>query len=209
FGMPFYAMAFLVSGLFGMFMIGTVPDLGALSEVSVLLALLKLMGIWGLLFVWVTQTRINTANYYLAAVNLEALVQLFGKLPFGRIGWAIAVGAIVYVLMLADVFAYLLSALAYQGIFVVAWVAVAMAHILIDRYSVLVGGTIEYRSSHVPAFNPLGIGAWFVAAAVGIWLHVWGGGYAELSAPATAVIAFCIYAAGLTQARRSWFLAAG
>lgn len=116
FGMPFYAMAFVVSGLFGMFMIGTVPDLGALSEVSVLLALLKLMGVWGLLFVWVTQTRINTANYYLAAVNLEALAQLFGRVPFGRFGWAIAVGAIVYVLMLANVFAYLLTALAYQGI---------------------------------------------------------------------------------------------
>ncbi|MFS9599531.1 allantoin permease, partial [Klebsiella variicola] len=76
------------------------------------------------LFVWVTQTRINTANYYLAAVNLEALVQLFGKPPFGRIGWAIVVGAIVYLLMLIDVFSYLLQALAYQGIFVVAWVAV-------------------------------------------------------------------------------------
>ncbi len=209
FGMPFYAMAFVVSGLFGMFMIGTVPDLGALSEVSVLLALLKLMGVWGLLFVWVTQTRINTANYYLAAVNLEALVQLFGRLPFGRFGWAIAVGAIVYVLMLADVFAYLLTALAYQGIFVVAWVAVAMAHILIDRYSALVGDTIEYRSSHVPTFNPLGISAWFIAAAMGIALHIWGGAYAELSAPATAIIAFVIYAAGLSQARRSWFLAAG
>jgi purine-cytosine permease-like protein len=208
FGIPFYAMAFLVSGLFGMFMIGTVPDLGALSEISVLMALLKLMGIWGLLFVWVTQTRINTANYYLAAANMEALVQLFGKVPFGRIGWAIVVDIVVYLLMLADVFAYLLQALAYQGIFVVAWVAVAMAHILIDRYSTLVGETIEYRSAYVPAFNPLGITAWFVAAAIGIGLHVWGGAYAELSAPATAVIAFCIYAVGLTQAKRSWFLAA-
>jgi purine-cytosine permease-like protein len=208
FGMPFYAMAFLVSGLFGMFMIGTVPDLGALSEVSVLLALLKLMGIWGLAFVWVTQTRINTANYYLAAVNMEALVQLFGKLPFGRIGWAIAVGVIVYVLMLADVFSYLLQALAYQGIFVVAWVAVAMAHILSDRYASLSDGTLEFRSTHVPAFNPLGITAWIVAAAVGIGLHVFGGGYAELSAPATALLAFAIYAVGLMFARREWFFAA-
>lgn len=125
-------------------------DLGAVTEVSVLLALLKIMGIGGLLFVWVTQTRINTANYYLAAVNLEALVQLFGKPPFGRIGWAIVVGAIVYLLMLIDVFSYLLQALAYQGIFVVAWVAVAMAHIFSSRYEQLVGSTIEYRSSHVP-----------------------------------------------------------
>jgi hypothetical protein len=72
-----------------------------------------------------------------------------------------------------------------------------------------VGSAIEYRSSHVPAFNPLGISAWFVAAAVGIALHVWGGAYAELSAPATAVLAFSIYAVGLMQARRSWFLVAG
>ncbi|MGO8134336.1 allantoin permease, partial [Rhizobium ruizarguesonis] len=43
FGMPFYVMVFLVSGLFGMFMVGTVPDLGAVTEVSVLLALLKIM----------------------------------------------------------------------------------------------------------------------------------------------------------------------
>lgn len=208
FGTPFYLMVFLVSGLFGMFMVATVPDVGA-TEVSVLLALLKLMGIWGLLFVWVTQTRINTANYYLAAVNMEALVAAFGKLPFGRIGWAIVVGAIVYVLMLADVFSYLLQALAYQGIFVVAWVAVAMAHILSDRYDQLAGGNPEYRLGYVPSFNPLGLTAWFVAAAVGIALHLSGGTYAEASAPATAVIAFVIYAAGLRSAKRSWFFAAG
>ncbi|KAB2674733.1 purine-cytosine permease family protein [Brucella tritici] len=208
FGTPFYLMVFVVSGLFGMFMVATVPDVGA-TEVSVLLALLKLMGIWGLAFVWITQTRINTANYYLAAVNMEALVAAFGKMPFGRIGWAIAVGAIVYVLMLADVFAYLLQALAYQGIFVVAWVAVAMAHILSDRYDRLSGGTVEYRSEQVPALNPLGLTAWFGAAAIGILLHVSGGSYADFSAPATAVVAFAIYAAGLRSARRSWFFAAG
>lgn len=208
FGTPFYLMVFLVSGLFGMFMVATVPDVGA-TEVSVLLALLKLMGLWGLLFVWVTQTRINTANYYLAAVNLEALVAAFGKLPFGRMGWAVVVGAIVYVLMLADVFSYLLQALAYQGIFVVAWVAVAMAHILSDRYDRLAGGNPEYRLGYVPSFNPLGLTAWFAAAAIGIALHLSGGTYAEASAPATAIIAFVIYAAGLRGARRSWFFAAG
>lgn len=206
FGMPFYIMVFLVSGLFGIFMIGTVPDLGKVTEVTVLLALLKLMGVWGLLFVWITQTRINTANYYLAAVNMEALFQLFGKLPFGRIGWAIVVGAIVYLLMLADVFTYLLQALAYQGIFVVAWVAIAVSHILSDHYKRVAGDKIEYRASHVPAFNPLGITAWFAAAAVGIGLHLSGGFYADLSAPATAIIAFGMYAIGLTVAKREWFL---
>lgn len=201
FGTPFYAMAFLVSGLFGMFMIGTVPDLGALSEVSVLLALLKLMGIWGLLFVWITQTRINTANYYLAAVNLEAIIQLFGKLPFGRIGWAIVIGIVVYCLMLANVFSYLLEALAYQGIFVVAWVAVAMAHILVSSHDTTIIDVEGHRSS----FNLLGIIAWFGASALGIILHVYGGEYAAFSAPATAIFAFVIYAVGLSKVQRPTF----
>lgn len=208
FGMPFYLMAFLVSGLFGIFMIGTVPNDGAISEVSVLLSLLKLMGLGGLVFVWVTQTRINTANYYLASVNMEALFSPLGALPFGRILWAVLVGAIVYVLMLADVFAYLLQALAYQGIFVVAWVAVALAHILSDRYAALVGGDIEYRISHVPAFNPLGLFAWFAAAGAGILVYAAGGAHAEFSAPTSAVVGFCLYFAGLRFARRSWFVSA-
>ena len=208
FGTPFYLMVFLVSGLFGMFMVATVPDVGA-TEVSVLLALLKLMGIWGLAFVWITQTRINTANYYLAAVNMEALAVALGKMPFGRIGWAVVVGVIVYALMLADVFAYLLQALAYQGIFVVAWVAVAMAHIMSDRYDRLAGGAVEYRSAFVPAFNPLGLVAWFGAAAIGILLHLAGGAYADMSAPATAIVSFAIYAVGLRRAKRSWFFVAG
>ena len=68
--------------------------------------------------------------------------------------WAIITGAIVYVLMLADVFHYILQALAYQGIFVVAWVGIALTHILSGKYHRLVGTVVEYRAEEVPAFNP-------------------------------------------------------
>ena len=37
------------------------------------------------------------------------------------------IGVIAYVLMMADVFSYILQALAYQGVFVVAWVGVAFS----------------------------------------------------------------------------------
>ncbi|MFC0219539.1 purine-cytosine permease family protein [Pseudochelatococcus lubricantis] len=197
FGVPFYLMAFLVSGLFGIFMVGSVPNDGAISEVSVLLALLKLMGVWGLVFVWVTQTRINTANYYLAAVNMEALLSPLGRLPFGRIGWAVAVGAVVYVLMLADVFGYLLQALAYQGIFVVAWVAVALAYIAGRRHTGATDDAMAGRVANAPAFEPCGLIAWFAATALGIALYLAGGPYAEVSAPATAIAAFVFHYAGM------------
>jgi len=206
FGTPFYLMALIVNGLFGIFLVATVPMGAALSEVSVLLALLKLMGLSGLLFVWVTQTRINTANFHLATVNMETFFgELFGA-RFPKWVWALVVGAAVYVLMLADVFSYLLQALAYQGIFVVAWVAIALTHILSSRYERMFGASLEYRSDRVPTFNPCGLVAWFAGAGVGLVLQQMGGLTASFSAPATAIVAAGLYYCLLTQAQPHWFV---
>jgi len=206
FGTPFYLMALIVNGLFGIFLVGTVPMDGPLSEVSVLLALLKLMGIGGLLFVWVTQTRINTANFYLATVNMESFFAQAVGIRAGKLVWALIVGAIVYGLMLADVFAYLLQALAYQGIFVVAWVAIALTHILSSRYDRLFGGVVEVRGDRIPAFNPCGLAAWFAGAAIGLGLQQMGGLTASFSAPATAVVAAGLYYGLLMRAQPGWFV---
>jgi len=99
FGMPFYLVTFLVNGAAGIYLVSTIPGLGTLSEVSVVLALLKLMGVWGLLFVWVTQSRINTANYYLATVNMQAFFQKVAGLRAPKFVWALVVGAVVYALI--------------------------------------------------------------------------------------------------------------
>ncbi|MGL4291350.1 MAG: purine-cytosine permease family protein [Phreatobacter sp.] len=142
FGAPFYLVAFFINGLAGIFLASTIPMDGAVSEVSVVLALLKLMGFSGLVFVWISQTRINTANFYLAAVNMEAFVTQVTGRRLGKLVFAFVAGAIVYVLMLANVFHYILQALAYQGIFVVAWVGIALTHILSGKYDRLFGETI-------------------------------------------------------------------
>ena len=73
FGAPFYLVAILLSAVAGIFLLNTIPVEGALNEVSAVKAIIVMMGFFGLVFVWVTQTRINTANYYLAAVNLEII----------------------------------------------------------------------------------------------------------------------------------------
>lgn len=186
FGLPFYLVTFLLNGLVGIFLAASLPTEGAVSEVSVVLALIKLMGFAGLVFVWVSQTRINTANYYLAAVNLEAFAQTALRLRLPKWLWACVVGVVVYVLMMADVFAYILQALAYQGIFVVAWVAIALVHILMR-------GNGAEALGQVRAVNPAGLGAWLIAAAVGLVLHFIPA-LASFSAPATFVVAGAAYA---------------
>jgi hypothetical protein len=191
FGAPFYLVAFALAGVVGIFLVNTIPLEGGLSEVSAVKAIIAMMGLAGLLFVWVTQTRINTANYYLAAVNLESLGRLALGLNLSKRIWAMVVGVIVYVLMLSDVFSYLLQALAYQGIFVVAWVAVALAYMLKDAHATPVdaGGLGD---DAYPAFNARGLIAWFTAVAVGIVLMNLPA-LASFSAPGSAVTGFVLY----------------
>lgn len=209
FGLPFYIFTFLINGLVGIFLAGTIPTEGGLSEVSVVMAIIQLMGVWGLIFVWVSQTRINSANFYMAATNMQAF---FGRLGLAKVPyllWAVAVGALVYTLMRLNVFDYILQALAYQSIFVVAWVAIALAHIFSPRYGQLFEGRIEYQLERVSAFNPCGLGAWFFAAGLGIVLL--NAGHPDLatwSAPVTFVSAFGAYWLLLGSARRSWFVRA-
>lgn len=187
FGAPFYLITFLVNGLVGIFLAASLLTEGGVTEISVVLALIQLMGLAGLAFVWISQTRINTANYYLAAVNMESFAETVFRIKLPKIVWACVVGAITYVLMLADVFAYILQALAYQGIFVVAWVAIALTHILRIERSASDPGSFSLE--HSAAVNPAGLGAWLFAAFIGLVMHFAGDTFAVYSAPATFVVA--------------------
>lgn len=209
FGVPFYTFTFLINGLVGIFLAGTIPTPGGVTEVSVVMAIIELMGIWGLIFVWISQTRINSANFYMAATNMQAFFGRLGLAKVPYVAWAIAVGALVYTLMRLNVFDYILQALAYQSIFVVAWVAIALAHIFSPRYHTLFQGKIEYALDRVSAFNPCGLGAWFFAAGLGILLlNCNNPTLATFSAPIAFLSAFGAYWLLLNCARRSWFLRA-
>ncbi len=201
FGWPFYIFIFLINGTVGIFLAGTMGTHGSVSEISVVFSLLDLMGIFGLLFIWVSQTRINTANFYLAATNMHAFGERILHIHLPRFGWAIIVGIIVFLLMLTNVFSYILQALAYQGIFVVAWVAIAVAHILLHPAHEPLD-TASLSNADVQAFHAQGLLAWFASSAVGIILANTNGLMASFSAPATAVLAFCVYSVMLSRVRR-------
>lgn len=205
FGIPFYAMTFLFSGIVGILLDSMIPTDG-LSEASVVLGLLELMGFGGLLLVWVTQSRINTANFYLATVNFESFIRKVTGIQMSKIVAGCVIGVIAYVLMMADVFSYILQALAYQGVFVVAWVGVALAHILSRTYQDRFNGHVELDNAYIPAFNPCGLVAWCGATLTGIIImNV--PAIAGFSAPATFMFAFIVYELGLRFAREEWYVA--
>lgn len=182
FGVPFWLMTFVVNGIAGIYLVATIPAHGHLSEVSVVFALLALMGIGGFGFVWVTQTRINTASYFLATLNVHAFFAQAFRLHCRRFVWLVVVGVLVYLLMLADVFTWLFQALQYQGVFIIAWVGVMLGHILFLRKDATVSELDGVRT--IESGNVL---AWTFGTIVGLVLmHT---PYASFSSPATLVMA--------------------
>jgi len=165
FGWVFYAFAFALNGLIGIYIMSA-WGLEA-SETGVVQAFISSLGFAGLLVILVSQTRINTANYFVASENLSAFASRAFRLNLPRYVWVIVTGALTFLLMLTDVLSYLLKALAWQGVFVTAWVAIALVYI----------GLNWKKTDRVPDIRPaslkpvsLGALAWLLASTVGIIL---------------------------------------
>ncbi|WP_433612188.1 hypothetical protein [Prescottella agglutinans] len=148
---------FGANGLIGIYLLSSWGI--ASSETGVVDAVIKSLGIAGVLLILVSQTRINTANYYLASSNLQVLAdRAFGRAT-PRTVWVLVAGVLAHLFMLTDVLGYLLTALAWQGVLVTAWVAIALVHI-----------ALRERGAEDAATRMMGGGAvaWLLASAVGI-----------------------------------------
>lgn len=213
FGWLFYVLTFLVNGLIGILLVSTfgitLAELAG-QESALPVSIVGLTGLLGLLLITITQMRINTVNLYLASSNLQSFFSLVFRLNLPRTFWLVVACAIGYLLMLTNIFSYVLDALNYQGIAIVAWVGIALAHMayLSRQHADL--DRMEFRPGRIPAFNPGGIVAWVVATAIGVALKItdttasqffdtWG-------LPLTFAIAFGLYtAATMRSARPHWF----
>ncbi len=198
FGVPFYAVTLLLSGTVGIFLIGTIrPE--QITETSVVdVCLTVLGGGAGLAWVLVTQTRINSANFYIATVNLQAFLEEALGLRVPKVLCATIIGAVVLLLMrTTDVFSYILAAQRYQGIFLTAWVGVAAAHItaaLRSSRGRAGSGAAAARTSHEPLpYRWRGILSWSCGVIAGLGLMALGGLAVTFSAPVTLLMAALVY----------------
>lgn len=193
---PFWIITWGVNGLAGIFISMTIPGVDA-SEIAIAGGIVGMMGVLGLFLVVVFQTRINTANYYVAAANLQEFGQrlLRVKVPFAV--WVLIGSAIIFLLMLLPVVQYLLVALAWQGVLVTSWVAIALTHIALNRSRLGEHGGLG--DEHYKRFNVPGVIAWVVATAAGLTIvsvFPWGATWGPII---TVVVASALYA-GLTAA---------
>ena len=187
FGAPFYLVAFVLNGLAGMFLVGTV-QLASVTELSVVDAtILVLGGAGALAFIWATQTRINCTNLHVAVTNLQAVVETTSTMRLPKWVYVILIAVTVFGLMCAtNVFSTLLVALQYQSVFITAWVGVVLPFVLKDSRTPSQIGAALSGARGIEAGN---VGAWVAGTACGLLVMHLPGGYATLAGLSSFLVA--------------------
>ncbi|WP_298044932.1 cytosine permease [uncultured Citricoccus sp.] len=188
---PFWTITYGLNAVVGIFITFTIPGVDA-SETGIAGGLVGMMGILGLLLVLVFQTRINTANYYIGAANLQEFGERLFKVRLPAAFWVLLSSAIIFALMLLPIVEYLLIALAWQGVLVTGWISIALTHIYMNRSRKPEHGMLQ--DEHYRRFSTPGMTAWIVATAAGIILtsaFPWGITWGPI---ATVVLASGLYA---------------
>jgi purine-cytosine permease-like protein len=198
FGMPFYAITYLLNGVVGILVVATLEST-TITETAVVDASLALLGAWvGLCWVLVSQTRINTANFLIGTLNLQAFAAEAFSWRVSKLACATLIGIVTFALMRStDVFKYLLTALNFQAILTTAWVGVALSYVAALRDRIPSGTQ-----------SNAGLIAWLLAAGCGGFTFFFGGGTGAFWYPVVTVSVAVVTHRGLLARARTTAAAA-
>ncbi len=189
FGMPLFLLTYSVNGAIGIFITATVASsLGALdSDAAAVRAIVTLTGLVGVVFVIVSQMRINTLNYQLSTVNLQAFLKHLG-VNITKVVAALCVGAGVFFAMLGNVLGILVGALGYFAIFVGAWCAIAIVHMTqVDEQGIIDAHEQTEAVRRDRFWHPSTL-IWILASSLGVLMKAFGGETVEIYAIPAAIV---------------------
>jgi purine-cytosine permease-like protein len=126
----------------------------------------------GVILAWISQTRVNMTNVYCGSVAISSISTRLLRVNPGRL---VAIGIVCVAstaLMFGNVLGHLLNFLAWDGIFLLSWVACVVADILIVKATLRLGPErVLYAESDVPGFNVVGIAGLLAGVVVGSILY--------------------------------------
>lgn len=162
---PMFTVIFL-GALLGATLFG---DFGAEKAQDPGFVFVHLMGIGGVLFVIITQIRINVMNLYGGSIALASGVDAATGLRPGRPWWMIAIWLFGVIFYATNVMNHLDTFLAITGVLTNTWVLILLADYFICRRLLKLGRSenIEFRVGEVREWNPCGLASLGIAVAVG------------------------------------------
>jgi cytosine permease len=128
-----------------------------------------LMGALGVVFVFITQIRINVMNLYSGSIALASGFDVAAHFRPGRPWWMFLVWIVGVITYASNVINHLDTFLAIAGVLTNTWVLVILADYFVCRRWLKLGRSeeIEFREHEVRTWNPCGLISLGVAVAVG------------------------------------------
>jgi cytosine permease len=128
-----------------------------------------LLGIGGVIFVIITQIRINVMNLYGGSITLSSGFDVAAHFRPGRPWWMFAVWLFGVIFYATNVINHLGTFLAITGVLTNTWVLIILADYFICRRWMKLGRgeEIEYREEEVRPWNPCGLSSLGFAVAIG------------------------------------------
>jgi signal transduction histidine kinase/CheY-like chemotaxis protein/purine-cytosine permease-like protein len=142
------------------------------------------------LFVVVSQIKINLTNAYAGSLAWSNFFARITRSHPGRVVWLVFNVGIATLLMTLGVFGALEKVLAVYSNVAIAWVGALVADLVINKPLGLSPPGIEFRRAHLYDFNPVGLGAMVLAAAVACCAYA--GLFGEMAAAFSPFIALVL-----------------
>jgi purine-cytosine permease-like protein len=125
------------------------------------------MGAWGVLFVVITQIRINVTNVYSGSIIYSTLFTRIFHFTPGRHWWVVLTTVLGTALMFGDIYAHLNQVLTFEAVLIIAWVMAVVADMfIIKRWLTRAPAEAPYQKHELRAYNPVGLVAVGVALVV-------------------------------------------
>ena len=141
-------------------------------------------------FVVVSQIKINLTNAYAGSLAWSNFFARVTHSHPGRVVWLVFNVGIATLLMTLGVFGALEKVLAVYSNVAIAWIGALVADLVINKPLGLSPPHIEFRRAHLYDFNPVGLGAMIVAAAVACFAYA--GVLGEVAAAFSPFIALAL-----------------
>jgi purine-cytosine permease-like protein len=127
------------------------------------------MGLLGVIFVVITQVRINVINLYSGSLAFSNAADALGRRKVGRQWWMVGLIAVGVVLYPINILQYTETFLALTGIMTNAWIVILLSDYLVCRKFLRLAPSvnIEYEEGRVRNWNPAGLIAMSVGIVVG------------------------------------------
>ena len=149
---------------FGVYLVaasgGSIPDPGV--------SIPRLLGVWGLLLVVLTQLRVNVINVYFGTTALENFASQIFQARWSRVKLLGPFMLCAYLLLISPFLAYFGTIMTMLSVFLVNWVSVIAGEHLLVRSRFGIPQWSEFRRGYAASYNRIGMFSMWLPTSIGV-----------------------------------------